>query len=270
MVELIHISDLHYGSREFREDCLFNVIDYINEYRPDAVICTGDITHKAKKTQYEGIAAFLEKIKVPLLIVPGNHDVKNNGLIFFERFIGPRRSTMKIEDKDTFIMGLRSPRDNTSEGELGDSQLDWMVQQLRNCQNNLRIMALHHHLIPVPFAGVKRNTLIDAGEALVITQEYDIDLVLMGHRHCPHIWRFGDSVLIYCGTSCSDKVRADDTQSFNQISLYEDQLEVTVVDSLTLNKNLLISQKRGKIDYIRSRRNRIDHLMQTKIFQDTV
>ena len=52
MVEIIQISDLHYGSREFQEECLLNVIDYINNYKPDAVICTGDITHKAKKTQY--------------------------------------------------------------------------------------------------------------------------------------------------------------------------------------------------------------------------
>jgi 3',5'-cyclic AMP phosphodiesterase CpdA len=267
MVELIQISDLHYGSNEFNEDCLLNVIDYINDVRPDAVICTGDLTHKAKKYQYEDIAKYLAEIKVPFFNTIGNHDVKNNGVVFFERYIGPRRWKINLNDNDTLIIGLRSPRDNTSEGELGDEQLEWMVNQLKNSDNKLRILALHHHLVDVPYAGAKRNTLIDAGEVLELTQAYDIDLVLMGHRHVPHVWRFGNSVLLYCGTTSSDKVRADESPCFNQISLDEDELEVYVVDSRTLKKNLLISQKRGENDYIRPRKTKIDHIIQTKVFQ---
>ena len=131
MVELIQISDLHYGSHEFNEEYLFNVIDYINDNTPDAVICTGDLTHKAKKYQYEEIAEYLKQIKVPLLNVLGNHDAKNNGILFFERYIGPRRWKKTLEEKDTVLIGVRSPRDNTSEGELGDEQLEWMVNQLK-------------------------------------------------------------------------------------------------------------------------------------------
>ncbi|TFG26172.1 MAG: metallophosphoesterase [Promethearchaeota archaeon] len=269
MVELIQISDLHYGSREFREECLLNVIDYINENRPDAVICTGDLTHKAKKYQYEDIARYLAEIKVPIFNVIGNHDVKNNGIVFLERYLGPRRGKVALDDKDTILIGVRSPRDNTSEGELGDEQLEWMVQQLKNNDNRLRVLALHHHLIAVPYAGTKRDTVIDAGEALELTQAYNIDLVLMGHRHVPHAWRLGNTVLLYCGTTTSDKVRADEAPCFNEISLYEDELEVQVVDSHTLSKNLLISQKRGKIDYVRPRKTRIDHIVQTKVFQDS-
>jgi 3',5'-cyclic AMP phosphodiesterase CpdA len=270
MVELIQISDLHYGSREFKEDCLLNVIDFINDNRPDAVICTGDLTHKAKKYQYENIAKYLAEIKVPIFNAIGNHDVKNNGIVFFERYIGPRRWKINFNDKDTLIIGLRSPRDNTSEGELGDEQIEWTVNQLKNSDCNLRVLALHHHLVAVPYAGTKRDTLIDAGEALELTQAYNIDLVLMGHRHVPHVWRFGNTALLYCGTSSSDKVRADELPCFNQISLYEDELEVYVVDSCTLHKKLLISQKRGEIDYVRPRKARIDHLMQTKIFQNSL
>jgi 3',5'-cyclic AMP phosphodiesterase CpdA len=269
MVELIQISDLHYGSREFREDYLLNAIEYINNFKPDAVICTGDLTHKAKKNQYEEIAHYLDDIKVPIYSTVGNHDAKNNGIVFFERYIGPRRWAANIDHKDALIIGVRSPRDNTSEGELGDEQLEWMVNQLKSSDKKLRILALHHHLVAVPYAGTKRDTLIDAGEVLEITQTYDIDLVLMGHRHCPHVWMLGDTALLYCGTSSSDKVRADESPCFNQISLYEDALEVHTIDSNTLEKNLLISQKRGEIDYIRSRKNRIDHIIQTKVFQDT-
>ena len=80
MVELVHFGDLHYGDKkEFIEKDLLNVIDYINDVRPDAAICTGDIVHKGLLRQYKGVIPYLEMIKVPLMVIPGNHDCKSNG-----------------------------------------------------------------------------------------------------------------------------------------------------------------------------------------------
>jgi 3',5'-cyclic AMP phosphodiesterase CpdA len=267
MVKLIQISDLHYGSSEFEIRYLENIIDYINEQRPDAVICTGDITHKSRKNEYEFISTYLNQIKVPLLNIMGNHDAANNGVVFFERFIGPRRAALVLDEKDTFILGVRSPRDNTSEGEVGDEQLEWMMKQFDKCNKNIKILALHHHLVAVPSAGVKRGTLVDAGEVLQLTQDYGIDLVLQGHRHVPHVWAFGKTVLVYCGTSASNKVRADDTPCFNEISIDSDKITIKVVDSLTLSKNLLFSQDRGHVSYMKSRNEKINHILNSNVFQ---
>ena len=130
MVEIIHFGDLHYGDKkEFREEWLLNVIDYINDNRPDAAICTGDIVHKGLLRQYKGVLPYLEKIKVPLMVVLGNHDCKANGIISFERYIMPRRSKMILEDKDTIIIGLNSSKGDSSEGEIGDEQLEWCAMQ---------------------------------------------------------------------------------------------------------------------------------------------
>ncbi|MHA1726246.1 MAG: metallophosphoesterase family protein [Promethearchaeota archaeon] len=82
MVKIIQISDLHYKN-DFREDCMENIINYINNNKPDAVLCTGDIAHKGRVSEYNGICEYLRKIKPKLLVIPGNHDVKNNGLIFY-------------------------------------------------------------------------------------------------------------------------------------------------------------------------------------------
>ena len=270
MVEIVQISDLHYYSKEFRLDCLENIIEYVNDKKPDAVVCTGDLTHHARKHEYIEISELIKNIKVPMLNVIGNHDSHNHGVVFFERYVGPRRSVLKIENKDTIIIGIRSARDNTSEGEIGDEQLEWIIKQLKENEDKIKVLALHHHVVAVPSAGFKRTTLVDAGEILQVAQDYEIDLILQGHRHVPHAWIFGNSVLLYCGTSCSNKVRADDSPCFNEISIFEDKLEVRVVDSSTLNDHLLISQNRGEIDYIRSRNDRINHLIKTKIFQDTI
>ena len=189
MVELIQISDLHYGS-EFREDLIENIISYINESRPDAVICTGDIVHKGRVIQFRRFLPFLDRLKenTNFLAVPGNHDAKNSGLVFFEKLIGPRRSRLLLDDKDTIIVGICSARDDMAEGMIGDEQLDWLGRQFnKNLEN--RIIALHHHLIPIPMSGQKFTTVRDAGEILELTQLFEIDLVLMGHRHVPHLDR---------------------------------------------------------------------------------
>ena len=88
MVEIIQISDLHYGS-EFVAEYLENIIEYVKEVKPDVVICTGDVVHKGRVVQYENILPYLNRIRsiTRLMVIPGNHCAKNSGLIFFERLI---------------------------------------------------------------------------------------------------------------------------------------------------------------------------------------
>ncbi|MHA2010282.1 MAG: metallophosphoesterase family protein, partial [Promethearchaeota archaeon] len=62
MVNIIQISDLHYGS-EFVPEYMENVIQYIEEIRPDAVICTGDIVHKGRVVQFRKFLPYLDRIK---------------------------------------------------------------------------------------------------------------------------------------------------------------------------------------------------------------
>ena len=132
MVEIIQISDIHFGS-EFREDYFDNVIQYIKDNKPDAVVCTGDIVHKGRYTQYQNIIPYIKRLKEStkhFMVIPGNHDAKNNGLIFFERFIAPRRSKMVLEEKNTIIVGICSAKDDVSIGEIGDEQLDYLGRML--------------------------------------------------------------------------------------------------------------------------------------------
>ncbi|MHA1490741.1 MAG: metallophosphoesterase family protein [Promethearchaeota archaeon] len=268
MVELIQISDLHYGS-EFQEKYLENILSYIKNNSLDAVVCSGDIVHKGRFHQYQEIVPLLEEIRklIPFLAVPGNHDAKNNGLIFFERFIGPRRSCMILEEKNTMIVGVCSAKDDLSRGEIGDEQLDWLGRKFSKSYEN-RIMVLHHHLIPVPYGGRKYSIVCDAGEILEMTQFFKIDLVLMGHKHVPHAYIIGSTVFLYCGTSTSNKVRADESPSFNHIILKKDDIEVFMINSATLEKHLLLSRKENNVEFIRPRRTRIEHLLNSSVWDD--
>lgn len=268
MVEIIQISDLHLGS-EFQEEYIENVISYIEEIKPDVVISTGDHVHKGRKAQYKEIAPYLNRIKelTNFLAVPGNHCAKSSGLIFFERFIGPRRSRMVLEDKDTIIVGLCSAREDVSWGEIGDEQLDWLGRQYNKPLEN-RIVALHHHLIPPPFSGKKFTTVRDAGELLEFTQLFEIDLVLQGHRHVPHAYVIGPTALVFSGTSTSNKLRADEGPCFNYITLDKGDLEVYVVNSIDLEKQLLLTRKDGHTEFIARRKTRIEHLLASPVWDE--
>ena len=268
MVEIVHISDLHYGS-EFVPEYMENIINYIKDNRPDVVICTGDLVHKGRVSQFQAILPYIQRIRnvTKTLIVPGNHDAKNTGLIYFEKIIGPRRSRLIIDELDTLIVGICSPKDDMSEGMIGDEQLDYLGRCLnKNLEN--RIMALHHHLIPVPLSGQKFTTVRDAGEILEFTQLFEIDLVLMGHRHVPHAYVIGPTTFLYCGTSTSNKVRADDSPSFNHIFLDEGDIEVDMVNSTNLQRSLLLERKLSRTKFVRPRRTRIEHLLNSDVWDE--
>ena len=49
--------------------------------------------------------------------------------------------------------------------------------------------------------------------------EQDVDLVLCGHKHVPHEWRFENFYLVNAGTVSSLKVRGYATQCYNTIEL---------------------------------------------------
>ncbi len=131
MVNIIHISDLHYKD-EFNMSYLDNVIKYINENKAsiDVVVCTGDLTKKGRYYEFEQLAPLLKRIEVPFLAVPGNTDVKNSGIIFYEQFFGPRRSKMILKNKDTLIIGVSSCKDDLKKGEISDEQLKWIIETI--------------------------------------------------------------------------------------------------------------------------------------------
>jgi 3',5'-cyclic AMP phosphodiesterase CpdA len=247
-----------------------NVIGYIEEIHPDVVICTGDLVHKGRINQFQGILPYIQRIRNAagrVLIIPGNHDSKNSGLLYFEKIIGPRRSRMVLDELDTLIVGLCSAKDDMSEGMIGDEQLDYCGRCFdKNLEN--RVLALHHHLIPPPLSGQKFTTIRDAGEVLELTQLFEIDLVLMGHRHVPHAYVIGPTTFLYCGTSTSRKVRADDHPSFNHIFLDEGDLLVNMVTSTNLEETLLLERKENRTTFVRPRRTRIEHLLTSEVWDD--
>ncbi len=168
MVTIAHISDLHVGSPYFVPNLMNRVIVELNELEPDLVLCTGDITNEGYRQEYKIAVAYLDRLKSPLAIVPGNHDARNVGYLHFEELIGPRRWVRDVGG--IRIVGMDSSEPDLNEGQVGREHYDWIMEQFA-APCDLKIFALHHHLLPVPGTGRERSTVTDAGDLLEVLIE---------------------------------------------------------------------------------------------------
>src|SRR5215203_4778208 len=73
MRTLVHLSDLHFGA--LREEIVNPLVQAIEEARPDLIVVSGDLTQRARPSQFIEARAFLDRLRFKKLIVPGNHDV---------------------------------------------------------------------------------------------------------------------------------------------------------------------------------------------------
>lgn len=80
MIEVLHVSDLHFGQSDSRNEAARSLLEGINQVHPVAgydnrfLLVTGDITDSGDEGQYrlarEALSAFAGRV----LLTPGNHD----------------------------------------------------------------------------------------------------------------------------------------------------------------------------------------------------
>jgi len=92
---------------------------------------------------------------------------------------------------------------------------DWGIRNKLKGDNRLKILLLHHHLIPIPGTGRECNIPVDAGDALKLCRDIPIDLVLSGHKHLPWIWRMENTFFITAGTATTTRLKGKSYPSFN-------------------------------------------------------
>ncbi len=241
MTKIIHISDLHVRGPLYSEKYEDNVVNYINEAKPDLVIVTGDLTDFGLVHEYRNAISFLKKIKSKLLVVPGNHDAKNLGYVLFEKIFGDRNPFIKIGDM--CIQGVDSSEPDIDDGHIGRLAYDIIRKNFAQCKG-FKIIALHHHLVPVPGTGRERNIPVDAGDFLKVLIELRVGLVLAGHKHVPWLWNLNGMLILHAGTATTMRLKAGIKASFNTIDISKDEITITRVYSSDLKERAIY---RGKL-----------------------
>lgn len=186
-----HISDLHFGTE--LPELVEELLEDLREQEPSLVIISGDLTQRARRSQYVKAAAFLERIKPPKLVIPGNHDVPLYDIA--RRFAAPLRRFQKHiqrelnpyhEDEELAVLGLNTARSLTRKsGRISHGQIAWIEETLREVPaEKFKVLVTHHPFIPPPHEPEAGIDLVGrAQEALVAIDAAGIDLLLAGHLH---------------------------------------------------------------------------------------
>jgi Icc protein len=216
---IAHISDLHCGSPHFQPELLERAIDEINELRPDVTIVSGDLTTDGFKPEYEAARAYLERIRCDdIIVVPGNHDSRNVGYVHFEEMFGSR--TRVLYKGGVTIVALDSSEPDLDHGQIGRNRYR-SIEEAFSHQADLRILVLHHHLLPVPGTGRERNVVYDAGDLLEVLLRSGCHLVLSGHKHVPYAWKLENLLVVTAGTVSSLRLRGHTRPCYNIIEVGE-------------------------------------------------
>ena len=73
MSSLLQISDTHFGTEQ--PAVVEALTALASQQRPDLVVLSGDITQRARPVQFRAARALTDRLGLPLLAVPGNHDI---------------------------------------------------------------------------------------------------------------------------------------------------------------------------------------------------
>lgn len=246
-MRILHFSDIHAGSeKHFRQEKLQHIIDEINDGGFDLAIFSGDATNEGQRHEYEIASKMLEKIKVPLVSIPGNHDARSGGIQLFEEYIGPQNGVNIFSD--AVVIHVNSAIGDSNDGRLGRVKFNMLKKALNDYSSKpIKIVAIHHHILPIPMSGRERNVLANAGDLLDLIQRADVDLVVSGHRHYPNVYEVDSTVFINAGTASSAKTRYGDVNSYCTIEINENEKKVTTKRLNGQNKTQDFKRKTKRI-----------------------
>jgi len=213
---LVQISDIHCGP-QFRMEIFRSAVKEINAVSPDVVLVTGDLTEDGFISQFQTAAKELKRLRSGRIVfVSGNHDYRSTGYLLFRQFF-PFTQVTEVEGSVVII--LSSARPDRDDGEVGHRQNLWLEKTLAKYKDRVKIVAIHHHVVPVPDTGADQITIIDAGDVLSSLTKSKVDLVLCGHRHRPWRWQIEDMSVVHAGSVSCEKLRGFFCNSYNVIEV---------------------------------------------------
>jgi 3',5'-cyclic AMP phosphodiesterase CpdA len=186
---LLHVSDLHAGRRE-TQGVAEALAALARETGAEGILATGDLAHRGRRGQLESARDALAKAGVPVVAVPGNHDIPYT---FPARFSRPWAEWERafgdpdpVHRTDTLVVvGLNSVRPwRQQSGRLAPARLQRIAALLESARPGaLRVVACHHHLAGSPWRASRKRPLAHRSAALGSLAAAGAELVAGGHIH---------------------------------------------------------------------------------------
>lgn len=171
--------------------------------RPSAVVLTGDLTDFGRAAEYEHLAELLAPLPMPMFLLPGNHDDRDQlrrsfgshaylGAGEFVQYavdIGPPGG-LRLLALDTVVPGH-------SGGRLCASRLQWLADELAREPGRPTVVAMHHPPFRTLIGHMDKIGLEEGATELaaILERHPNVERVICGHLHRTIYMRFGGTVV---------------------------------------------------------------------------
>ena len=227
-LRLFHVSDLHFGQED--REALDWFAREVAEEKPDAVICTGDLTMRGTRREFAAAREWLKALGVPMLVEPGNHDMPYyynpiGRLLWPYRHYDALRAELSSEltFEHVEVVSLRTVkrlqlRIDQSKGHVSSDALDTALARVAaHMAKPLTLVACHHPLVE---ADTHSTASTRGGKrALAALARAGADAVLSGHVHDAFdktVELDGNAIRMIGAGTLSERVRTT-APSYNQL-----------------------------------------------------
>ena len=225
MSVVMQISDTHFGTE--RPEVMHALIDLAQRLRPDLLVLSGDITQRAKWSQFAAAREFMDRLGAPMLAIPGNHDIPLFNVA--ARLIWPYANYIKAFGVDLeplhscpnlLVLCVNTTRAyRHKHGELAPAQIERVALRLKSASaQQLRVVVVHQPMaVQRPEDAVHRVR----GHAAALQRWADAgaDIVMGGHIHLPYVMQIHALPrpvwAVQAGTAVSRRVRPGVPNSVN-------------------------------------------------------
>lgn len=232
MSVLLQVSDTHFGTE--RPAVVDALARLSLQLRPDLLVLSGDITQRARRSQFDAARAFVDRLDLPTVAVPGNHDIPLFAV--WARALWPYAGHRRVFGQDLepmhtlpdlLVVCVNTTRPaRHKDGEVSAEQVERVARRLDAATDaQLRVVVVHQP-VAVEDAVDRPNLLRGRGPALARWAEAGADIVMGGHIHLPFVLPlkgFSRPMwAVQAGTAVSSRVRGDVPNSVNVLRCGDD------------------------------------------------
>ena len=223
-VRIAHLADPQFGfgptkpeesfERKYSEDlCRFErVIDKVNDLKPDVALIAGDMTHVPEHLVRDW-PRLLGRFKVPVVAVPGNHDV---GIPLLRRHVERFRQVFGRDYAAVDVNGWRLVAGNSQywyatddAPELKRAYGEWLGAELEKARGYAGRVILASHISPFAYRFNEGDSYEscpqkDRGAKLAAYRAAGARFYLAGHMHRMCARAYGDLTILTAETTCGN------------------------------------------------------------------
>jgi 3',5'-cyclic AMP phosphodiesterase CpdA len=174
---------------------LTQLVEHINAHHADAAYCLfiGDLTNEGELEAYKRIKKLIEPLRVPSLLMIGNHDNRENfQTVFIQAYKDENNFVQCILDLGSdyrliVLDSLNAPPYISPDRHVGflcPKRLAFLKGGLGTAGERTVMIAMHHHPFRIGLPGMDAIRLENENAFMKLIDRFpNVKMLLMGHNH---------------------------------------------------------------------------------------